>query len=78
MNSNDNKSLGLHKKNMSFNPENNGFMSVRPKSTKQIAHTKNNSNVINYNIGVNKGTSNVNITIKKKEISVNKNSNPSN
>ena len=78
MNLNDNKSLGLHKKNMSFNPENNGFMSVRPKSTKQITHTKNNSNVINYNIGVNKGTSNVNITIKKKEISVNKNSNPSN
>jgi hypothetical protein len=78
MNSNDNKGLGLHKKNMSFNPENNGFLSVRPKSTKQITHTKNNNNVVNYNIGVNKGTSNVNITIKKKEISVNKSSNQSN
>ena len=63
---------------MSFNPENNGFLSVRPKSTKQITHTKNNNNVVNYNIGVNKGTSNVNITIKKKEISVNKSSNQSN
>ena len=77
MNSNNNKGLGLHKKNMSFNPENNGFMSVRPKSTKQITHTKNNSNIANYNIGINKATTNANITTKKKEISVTKSSNPS-
>ena len=78
INSNDNKNLVHHKKNMNFNPENNGYMSVRPKSTKQAIHMKNNNNVGNYNIGISKGIANVNINIKKKEISVTKSTRQSN
>ena len=78
INTNDNKNLVHHKKNINFNPENNGYMSVRPKSTKQVVHMKNNNNVGNYNIGINKGTTNVNINIKKKEISVTKSTRQSN
>ena len=76
--SNDNKNLVHHKKNMNFNPENNGYMSVRPKSTKQAIHMKNSNNVGNYNIGISKGIANVNINIKKKEISVTKSTRQSN
>jgi len=72
INANENKNVVHHKKNVNFNPENNGYMSVRPKSTKQVQHMKNANNVGNYNIGINKGTTNVNISIKKKEISVTK------
>ena len=78
INSNDNKNLVHHKKNVNFNPENNGYMSVRPKSTKQVVHMKNNNNVGSYNIGINKGTTNVNINIKKKEISITKSTRQSN
>ena len=78
VNANDNKNLVQHKKNVNFNPENNGYMSVRPKSTKQISHMKKNNNVGNYNIGISKGTTNVNITIKKKDISVTKSTRTSN
>ena len=44
VNLNESKNIGNHKKNTSYNPEISGIFSVRPKSTKQISHTKNNSN----------------------------------
>jgi len=44
VNLNESKNLGNHKKNISYNPEISGIFSVRPKSTKQISHIKNNSN----------------------------------
>ena len=76
INSKDNQNLGMHKKSMSLIPENNnGFLSVRPKSTKQIVHLKNSNNISSYKVGINKDNPIVNI-IKKKENSINKTSRP--
>ena len=82
LNSNDNKNLGCHKKNISYNPEISGIFSVRPKSTKQIMPPRNYNNS-NYKVTVNisnnlaqmqfKGNSNENngnINYKKKDVSL--------
>ena len=64
MDININKKTGLHKKNMSFNPEISGLISLRPKSTKQFNHNKNGKK-INFKIDIN----------KENVINVNKNNN---
>ena len=64
MDININKKSGLHKKNMSFNPEISGLISMRPKSTKQFNHNKNGKK-INFKIDIN----------KENIINVNKNNN---
>ena len=62
MDINNNIKMGFHKKNMSYNPEISGLISLRPKSTKQLNHTKNDKK-INFKIDIN----------KKNIINVNKN-----
>ena len=72
-NTSNNKNLSLHKKSVSVNSDNNGFLSVRPKSSKQIVHLKNNNHEGNIKVGINKGNATININInKKKDISVEK------
>ena len=86
LNVNESKNFGCHKKNTSYNPEISGVFSVRPKSTKQIMHVKNNNPVNNNNYKVtvnisnnlrnfqnNKDNSNENkgnINYNKKEVSI--------
>ena len=67
INMNNNKKNGFHKKNGSYNPEISGIISTRPKSTKQMNHTKNGkgSNKINFKVD----------THKNNIINVNKNNN---
>ena len=76
LNNNENKHLGCHKKTLSYNPEILNVYPVRPKSTKQIAHNKNNNNfkvtvnisnnlVNNQNNKVNNNENNGNINTKK-------------
>ena len=71
---NNNKKSGLHKKNMSFNPEISGLISMRPKSTKQFNHNKNGKKIkfkmdINkeniINVNVNKNNNNIDNNINK-------------
>ena len=64
MDININKKSGLHKKNMNFNPEISGLISIRPKSTKQFNHNKNGKK-INFKVDIN----------KENVINVNKNNN---
>ena len=66
ININNNKKKGFHKKNISYNPEISGMISIRPKSTKQCNHIKNGKK-INFKIEINKNNNNI--------INVNKNNN---
>ena len=66
ININNNKKKGFHKKNISYNPEISGIISIRPKSTKQCNHIKNGKK-INFKIDINKSNNNI--------INVNKNNN---
>ena len=55
---NENKHLGCHKKTLSYNPEMLSVYSVRPKSTKQITHIKNNNNNFKVTVNVSKNFGN--------------------
>ena len=66
ININNNKKKGFHKKNISYNPEISGMISIRPKSTKQCNHLKNGKK-INFKIEINKNNNII--------INVNKNNN---
>ena len=63
MDINNNKKNGLHKKNMSFNPEISGLISMRPKSTKQFNHNKNGKK-INFKMDINKENI-INVNVNK-------------
>ena len=63
ININNNKKKGFHKKNISYNPEISGMISIRPKSTKQCNHLKNGKK-INFKIEINKNN-NIIITVNK-------------
>ena len=66
MDINNNIKIGFHKKNMSYNPEILGLISIRPKSSKQMNHIK--KDKINFKIDIN----------KRNMINVNKNNNINN
>ena len=63
LNTNESKNFISHKKNTSYNPEIGSIFSIRPKSTKQIMHVKNNFNnnyKVTVNISNNLGNSQIN------------------
>ena len=64
ININNNKKKGFHKKNISYNPEISGIISIRPKSTKQCNHIKNGKK-INFKIDINKSNNNNIINVNK-------------
>ena len=73
MDINNNKKSGLHKKNMSFNPEITGLISIRPKSTKQFNHNKNGKK-INFKIDINKENI-INVNVNKNNNNIDNNIN---
>ena len=73
MDINNNKKSGLHKKNMSFNPEISGLISMRPKSTKQFNHNKNGKK-INFKMDINKENI-INVNVNKNNNNIDNNIN---
>ena len=73
MDINNNKKNGLHKKNMSFNPEISGLISMRPKSTKQFNHNKNGKK-INFKMDINKENI-INVNVNKNNNNIDNNIN---